>query len=217
MPYVPPQEVEKIRSVDLLTYLQQCEPQQLVHVSGNTYTTAEHDSLRISNGMWHWFSQGIGGKSALDYLIKVRGMSFLNATQAIQSSLPLPTVQAISSTSNRKSVEKTLLLPKVHENCNRVIAYLRRRGIDPEIIDFCIQSDRLYESSPHHNAVFVGFDLQGNKQYANIRGTAGDFKGEATGSDKRYSFSIPADNSRTLHLFESAIDLLSYATLRKLE
>ena len=116
MPYIPPQEVEKIRSVDLLTYLQQCEPQQLVHVSGNTYTTAEHDSLRISNGMWHWFSQGIGGKSALDYLIKVRGMSFLNATQAIQSSLPLPTVQAISSTSSRKSVEKTLLLPKVHEN-----------------------------------------------------------------------------------------------------
>ena len=215
MPYIPPQEVEKIRSVDLLTYLQQCEPEQLVHVSGNTYTTAEHDSLRISNGMWHWFSQNIGGKSALDYLIKVRGMSFLDAAHAIQSSIS--TVQAISSTSSRKPVEKTLLLPKAYENCDRVIAYLRRRGIDPEILGFCIRTDRLYESSPHHNAVFVGFDLQGNKRYANIRGTAGDFKGEATGSDKRYSFSIPSENSRTLHLFESAIDLLSYATLQKLD
>lgn len=215
MPYIPPQEVEKIRSVDLLTYLQQCEPEQLVHVSGNTYATAEHDSLRISNGMWHWFSQNIGGRSALDYLIKVRGMSFLDAAQTIQSSIS--TVQAISPASSHKLVEKTLLLPKAYENCDRAITYLRRRGIDPEILDFCIRTGRLYESSPHHNAVFVGFDLQGNKRYANIRGTAGDFKGEATGSDKRYSFSISAKNSQTLHLFESAIDLLSYATLQKLD
>ena len=39
---------------------------------------------------------------------------------------------------------------------------------------------------------------------------------EASGSDKRFSFSIPASGSRTVHLFESAIDLLSYATLQKM-
>ena len=42
-------------------------------------------------------------------------------------------------------------------------------------------------------------------------------KGEATGSDKRFSFSIPAPGSDTLHLFEGAVDLLSYATIRKQE
>lgn len=215
MPYIPPQDVEKIRSVDLLTYLQQCEPHQLVHVAGNTYSTVEHDSLRISNGMWHWFSQNIGGKSALDYLIKVRGMSFLEAARTIQASAP--TIQTTPPASNRKPMAKTLLLPRANENCDRVIVYLQGRGIDPDILDFCIQTNRLYESSPHHNAIFVGFDPQGNNRYANIRGTVGNFKGEATGSDKRYSFSIPAKNSKTLHLFESAIDLLSYATLQKTE
>ncbi len=34
-------------------------------------------SLKISNGKWIWWSRGIGGRSALDYLIKVKGYSFL--------------------------------------------------------------------------------------------------------------------------------------------
>jgi hypothetical protein len=41
--------------------------------------------------------------------------------------------------------------------------------------------------------------------------------GELNGSDKHFSFSIPARNkSCKLHLFESAIDLLSYGTLELL-
>ena len=44
-----------------------------------------------------------------------------------------------------------------------------------------------------------------------------DFIGDATGSDKHYSFGIPAaGESGRLHLFESAVDLLSYGTLLKL-
>ena len=61
----------------MLTYLQTYEPQELVHFGGSTYCTREHDSLKISNGKWCWFSRGIGGCSALDYLIKVKEMPFL--------------------------------------------------------------------------------------------------------------------------------------------
>ena len=68
MPYIPPEVVEKAREMDLLTYLKSYEPQDLVHFGGNTYCTREHDSLKISNGKWCWFSRGIGGYSALDYL-----------------------------------------------------------------------------------------------------------------------------------------------------
>ncbi|HHW32103.1 MAG TPA: toprim domain-containing protein, partial [Clostridiaceae bacterium] len=43
------------------------------------------------------------------------------------------------------------------------------------------------------------------------------FMGEVNGSDKHFSFSIPARNECSkLHLFESAIDLLSYCTLELL-
>ena len=72
MPYIPPEVVAKAREMDLLTYLKNYEPHELVHFGGNTYCTREHDSLKISNGKWCWFSRGIGGYSALDYLIKVK-------------------------------------------------------------------------------------------------------------------------------------------------
>lgn len=76
MPYIPPEVVEQARQIDLLTYLQSCEPQELVRISGNNYTTRTHDSLKISNGKWMWWSQRIGGYNALDYLVKVKGCSF---------------------------------------------------------------------------------------------------------------------------------------------
>ncbi len=69
MPYIPPNIVSQAREMDLLTYLQNYEPQELVHFGGNTYCTREHDSLKISDGKWCWFSRGIGGRSALDFFL----------------------------------------------------------------------------------------------------------------------------------------------------
>ena len=66
MPYVAPEVVQKFKQIDLLTYLKSYEPYELVHFSGNVYTTRFHDSLKITNGKWMWWSQGIGGTSALD-------------------------------------------------------------------------------------------------------------------------------------------------------
>lgn len=83
MGYVTPEQITQAKELDLLTYLQRFDPQELVHVSGSTYCTREHDSLKISNGKWNWFSRGIGGKTALDYLIKVQGFSFTQAVEAL--------------------------------------------------------------------------------------------------------------------------------------
>ena len=78
MRYIAAEDIARAKEMDLLTYLRNYEPQELVHVSGNTYCTREHDSLRISDGKWCWFSQGIGGRSALDYLIKVKGINLFS-------------------------------------------------------------------------------------------------------------------------------------------
>ena len=112
--------------------------------------------------------------------------------------------------------QRKLILPVAAPDDDRVMAYLTRRGIDGEILNFCFRDGRLYESADYGNCVFVGMDKAGTPRYAALRGTIGSFKGEASGSDKRYSFSLPSDGSEHLHLFESAIDLLSYATLLKL-
>ena len=88
---------------------------------------------------------------------------------------------------------------------------------DREVIQYCIDHRLLFESKPYHNAVFVGYDQSGKARYASLRGTYSSFKGEASGSDKHYSFSIPGNSySDTVHVFEAAIDAMSYATLLKM-
>ena len=66
MPYIPPEIVEKAKEMDVLTYLQNYEPNELVKVGNGTYSTKTHDSIRISNGLWNWFSRGVGGKNATE-------------------------------------------------------------------------------------------------------------------------------------------------------
>lgn len=83
MGYVTKEMIDRAKEMDLLTYLQTYEPQELVHFGGSTYCTREHDSLKISNGKWCWFSRGIGGKTALDYLIKVKELPFTEAVERI--------------------------------------------------------------------------------------------------------------------------------------
>ena len=216
MPYIPPEVVARAREMDLLTYLRNYEPQELVHFGGSTYCTREHDSLKISNGKWCWFSHGIGGTSALDYLIKVKGIPFMEAVERIVGQTAVQPPVFVSALKQEKP--KELLLPRKSKSAARAVNYLAGRGIDHELIDFCIQTGRLYESEPYHNVVFIGQDQSGKARYANLRGIGTDFIGDANGSDKRYSFAIPASSpSGTVHLFESAIDLLSYGTLLKLE
>ena len=195
--------------MDLLTYLQNYEPQKLVKVSGNTYCTREHDSLRISNGKWNWFSRGIGGKTALNYLIMVEGYSL---PQAVETILGRAASKPPVFCSQKPEAGKQLLLPKASESNYFVKMYLQGRCIDPVIIDYCLEHRLLYESKEQHSAVFLGKDRAGIPRSANIRSTVNAYKGDCTGSDKHYSFSIPG-RSGCVHVFESAIDLLSYATL----
>lgn len=49
MPYIYPSVIEQVKNVDLLTYLQEREPNELVRLGPATYYTREHDSLKISS------------------------------------------------------------------------------------------------------------------------------------------------------------------------
>ena len=215
MPYIAPEVITESKRMDLLTYLREYEPNELVKYSNNTYTTRTHDSLKISNGKWMWWSRGIGGKSALDYLIKVRGMTFIKAVQTIMGngSVYEPPTENISSYE-----KQPLLLPEKSPTSDVVTDYLFGRGIDYEIINYCLDNELIIESLPYHNAVFIGYDEERKPKYAAYRATNQTrIMDDCTGSKKQYSFRMTADNTGEVHLFECAIDLLSYATLLKLE
>lgn len=213
--YYKKEEIDKAKKLDLLTYLRNYNPEELVHISKETYCTKTHDSLRINNGMWYWFSQGFGGKSALDYLIKVEGYNFI---QAVNKILNNKSIDFIPQYNNIKTKNKKLILPEKAENNNKIISYLTSRGIDRDIIDECIDNGIIYEQATNHNVIFVGYDENHEPRYAGSRGTtAKRFMQDVCGSDKTYSFRILSEKSADhIHLFESAIDLLSYATLMKL-
>lgn len=221
MPYLDPSTITEAKQMDLLTYLRSYEPNELVHVSGGEYTTKTHDSLRISdNGLWNWCSRGVGGRNALEYLIQVKGLSFINAVETIVGrAAEMPPVFMPKA----EKKPKTLLLPKAAANNDQAIRYLKSRGICDEVIQYCIDTNRLYEGiyrtdsgREFHQCVFVGFDPQNKSRYAAIRGIGSDYKGDANGSDKRYAFSLTSQKpNKILNVYESAIDALSYATMLK--
>ena len=215
MPYIDREVVERVKQIDLLSYLQQHEPGNLVRINSSNYCTKEHDSLKISNGKWFWFSRGIGGYNALDYLTKVEEMPFIQAVQVLSGE----TFEShYDYDHHEEKAPRVLQIPALSEDTSRVRQYLMKRGIDPEIIDYGIQNALIFETAQYHNALFVGYDPGGIARYAAARSTFTNYKGDVTGSDKRFSFSFPgSDRSPDLHLFEAAIDLLSYVSILKLE
>ena len=221
--YVNAEQIAYAKQFDVLSYLQQHDPGELIHLGGKNYCTREHDSLKITDKGWYWWSRDIGGKSALDYLMIVKNLTFpeavmlLNGENFIQAFVkehqPKPFV-----VEQEKQIE--FQLPERHVDNKRVFSYLRGRGIDDEILRYCFDKCLLYEDKEHHNCVFVGYDHKIPK-YANCRSSMSfsTFVGDVKGSDKRFPFRIPlAENgANTLYVFESAIDALSFLTLQKMQ
>ena len=124
MSYIPKDQIAAAREMDLLTYLRRFEPEELVHIGGDTYATRTHDSLKISNGKWCWWSRGIGGTTALDYLTTVEGVSFLDAVQRI---LGEPLHAPCKSEPTEPLPKTEFALPLKHADNRRVFASTSRR------------------------------------------------------------------------------------------
>jgi hypothetical protein len=214
--YIEPDVIAELKKIDLLTYMQVCEPDNLVKLSEAVYSTKEHDSLKISNGKWQWWSRGTGGANALKYLIDVKGMRFLEAAETLLNMTASQPEYPGRKDAPPVSPKKLLLPPRNTDDIGLRHYLLSRRGIDKEIINCFIDAGKMYESNADA-IVFVGYDKSGTARHASMRGIHSDFKGEAKGSDKRFTFSVTAEkHSDVLHVFEGVIDLLSYATITKL-
>ena len=205
MGYVAPEIVEEIKKMDLITYLKNYEPNELVRDSRTQYSMKSHSSLKMSNGYWNYFNGGMGGKNAVDYVEKMLGYKFPDSIEYILKKM-------------NGRVPVYVPQPEKNSNENRVKQYLKSRGIDEEIIQKCIDKKLIYEEKHYHNAVFVGYDEEQKPKYAGCRSTNGSkFKNDATGSNKEYSFRIESkQKTDKIFIFEGAIDLLSFASFFKL-
>ena len=211
MPGVSREQIDRAKQVGILDYVLKHEPDNVRRI-GNAYYLKDHESFEISNGLWNWHSQGVGGKNVVDYLMKVRGFSFVDAVRHLAGDGM--TYEYVAPKARPPTVRKPFALPPRNSDSERVIAYLQGRGIDRVHILDCIRQGSLYESARWHNAVFVGRDENGKARYASLRGTMGDFKRDADGSDKRFGFALPpTGGGDSVAAFESPVDALSHQVL----
>jgi hypothetical protein len=218
MPGVSREQVAAAREVDLLTYLREREPQELLRSGYGEYRTKSHGSLVISNGLWFWHRGQVGGRGALDYLIKIRGMGFVEAVEVVSGiraapSFSLPPVER----SKHERNDRPLFLPPPVRFPKEALAYLQNRGIAADVIRRCMDAGILYEGrySGEPVCVFVGRDEDGKERFACMRGTHSDLKQDCRGSDKRFSFYLEPAGARssTLAVFEAPIDAVSHLCL----
>lgn len=212
--FVPREIVKQVKQIDLLTYFMNNNPSELVKKGIGTYSLRSHDSVIISNGLWHRFSTNEAGKTALDYLMKVEKMTLQEAvTSILNKDIGTYIVPKIET----NNVSKKILIPEKANTNKEVIEYLKNRGIDEDIILDCINKKLIYQENRTNNVVFIGYDYDHNIKYAGCRST-NDKKvmRDAKGSSKEFSFRLLSKiKNNSLHIFESSIDLLSYATLLK--
>ena len=214
--FIPKELVKKAKEIDLLTYFMNNNPSELVKKGIGTYSLKAHDSVIISNNLWHRFSTNQAGKTAVDYLIKVEKMTFL---EAVNDVLNMNIKTYIVSKNGTKNEVKQIVIPEKADTNKDVIDYLKNRGIDEDIIIECINKKLIYQENKTKNVVFVGYDNNGNIKYAGCRSTNDKrIMRDAKGSSKEYSFRLLSNiKNSTIHIFESAIDLLSYATMLKIK
>lgn len=211
--YVPPEAIEKAREVDLLSYLRAYEPYELERCGRGVYCTKTHDSLKISNGKWFWWSRGFGSSNALDYLVKVKGLELSEAVEILTGKAVV--IPSFSMPEAKVKRYDHLMMPRHNFACRNARKYLVSRGISEAIIDECISKKLIAESNRYGSVFFLGYDDKGELKYCSWRATdSTNNKKDVAGSDKTYTFRLLAEGKTDRVLvFESAIDLLSYATI----
>ncbi len=215
MPYVhyTEQEKEQARRTSL---------PDLIHRIGGTLkrSGSEYEwmdgtqKVTIRGHLWYHQYEQKGG-DAIDFVRRFMNKSYPDAMEYLLGGFGCGTL-ATSPPIERRTLEP-LELPPRNDGMRRVYAYLlNSRGLDKSVVDTFVRNGMIYESADYHNAVFVGYDKDGNPKHASLRGTAtaSSFRGNALNCQPEFSFHWNG-KSDTLYLFEAPIDMLSFISMHK--
>ncbi len=219
------EQIERADSLDLAPYLE--SKGYRLSREGEQYRVEGFSGLYVKGNRWYCFSRKRGGRT-VSFLTGFEGIPFPQALRTLLREEGLERDPVPELPKLEHPAPGDLRLPEPAENNDAALAYLAGRGIDPGILNECVGAGLLYQSDMYWKqnapgeyerkecspqAVFVGKDPAGAVRYACTRSCGGTEKHDAPGSDKAYAFSLPGGDSRSVWVFESAIDLLSHATL----
>ena len=217
MTYIPFTEEQKLRAAntDIAELLMQ--QGESLKRSGREYQWRDgSDKVTIKGNLWFHQYEQVGG-NAIQFAKRFFNMNFTEAVEYLLKHQG--EVNLIPPTALKSKERKPFKLPPHNNNMRRVFTYLNvLRGIDTDVIRAFANRKMIYESDYYHNAVFVGYDLNGKPRHAHKRGTGqqSQFKCNADGSIPEYSFHWHGSNDK-IYLFEAPIDMLSYITMHKEE
>ena len=205
--YFSPEQREIAQRTNLVELLR--SQGEILHLSGTEYEWLyQGQKVTIRRNLWYHQYEQVGG-DAVSFVRKFMGKSYVDAVEYLLHYNGEPIQE------HSRQERNPFALPAENENMNHVFAYLvKQRGIDREVVYAFVAKKMIYESSKHHNAVFVGCDRDGVPRHAHKRSTAteGTYKCNAAGSQPEFSFHWNGTDEK-LFLFEAPIDLLSYITL----
>ncbi len=208
-------QIEMANNINIVAYAKS-RGYELKRISDNSYKLPGYGGLFISGdgSKWNWFSQSKGG-GAIQFLMEVEGKSWLDSVKELLG-MDYDEFPVVSRKQESEAKQK-LILPEVNHTYKHVFAYLiKGRHIDKEVVSDFVEKKMLYEDI-NRNCVFVGFNNQDEPAFASRRSarTVGKaFRGDVKNSDKSWPFYYEG-SSKTVCVFESPIDLMSYLSLLK--
>ena len=203
------EQKDKARTTNLVDLLQR----QGEHLkrSGAEYQWRDgSNKVTIRGNLWYHQYEEVGG-DAIDFVRKFYNKDYPEAMEYLLNGYG----GTLSVAPPVKREPKEFEMPLRNDNMRRVYAYLlQQRGLSRDVVNAFAHKQMIYESLPHHNAVFVGYDTEGVPRHAHKRGTGSQstYKGNAEGCTPEYSFHWNGTSNK-IYLFEAPIDMLSYISM----
>ena len=203
------EQKDRARTTDLADLLQR----QGEHLkrSGAEYQWRDgSNKVTIRGNLWYHQYDQVGG-DAIDFVRRFYNKDYPEAMEYLLNGYG----GTLTAAPPVKKEVKEFEMPQRNENMRRVYAYLlHQRGLSRDVVYAFAHKNMIYESLPHHNAVFVGYDTDGVPRHAHKRGTGSQstYKGNAEGCIPEYSFHWNGTSDK-IFLFEAPIDMLSYISL----
>lgn len=206
------EQKDRARQTDIVSILER--QGEKVRRAGSEYEWLDGTAkVSIRGNLWFHQYEREGG-NAIDFVKRFFDKSY---TEAMQFLLNGEGGELKTAPPVEKKADGIFVMPRRNETSARAYAYLSKsRGIDREVLNEFFRKKLIYESEKYHNAVFVGYNPNGQPLHAHMRGTGtkSTFKGNVPFGMPEYSFHWYGSSGR-LFLFEAPIDMLSFISMNK--
>ena len=203
------EQKDRARTTDLVDLLQR-QGENLKRSGAEYQWRSGSNKVTIRGNLWYHQYDQVGG-DAIDFVRRFYNKDYPEAMEYLLNGYG----GTLTAAPPVKKEIKNFEMPLRNDNMRRVYAYLlHQRGLNRDVVYAFAHKNMIYESIPHHNAVFVGFDLDGVPRHAHKRGTGSQstYKGNAEGCVPEYSFHWNGTSDK-IFLFEAPIDMLSYISM----